>query len=189
MNYKENIKISIKLIFISIVLFSIIYPLAIGGFGQIWKNNAQGDIIKYKGEIVGSRIIGQRFTNAKYFHSRPSSINYDAGQSASANLAPNNPELTERVNNSLTDIADWPGIDGESIPADLVTESGSALDPHISPESAFIQIPRIAEATDIPADRIREIVENNIQPKFMGIFGMERVNVLELNLKIKEELN
>lgn len=183
------ISISIKLIIVGIILFSLIYPLLVGGIGQIWGDSARGSIIEYKGKPVGSKLIGQDFSSNKYFHSRPSSINYDARLSSSANLGPNNIILQERVENNIKEIIRLENIEDNKIPADFVTESGSALDPHISPQSAYIQVSRIAKTTGISEEKLKDMINEQTKSKLFGIIGMKRVNVLELNLIIEEVLN
>jgi K+-transporting ATPase ATPase C chain len=180
--------ISFKLILVSIILFGFVYPFLVGGIGQIWHHKSNGSLIQVQGESVGSKLIGQNFNSQKYFHSRPSSINYDARQSGSANLAPNNPELKNRVENQIQ-LLDQEYLTKSIIPADMVTESGSALDPHISPESAFFQVDRIAAATGLEKEIITNIIEKQIDDRFLGVFGEKRVNVLELNIKLEEVLN
>lgn len=187
MKTAKMIKASLKLLLISLVIFSLFYPLMVGGIGQIWNSESRGSLVEYKGKEVGSELIGQNFQEDQYFHSRPSSIKYEATQSASANLAPDNQALEKRVESDL-DSLNQMDSEGE-IPADLVTESGSALDPHISPESAYFQVERISEETGISEDEIEKIIENNTEPRFMGLYGQKRINVLKLNLKIEEVLN
>lgn len=188
MNIKQNLKVTVKLILIGIVICSLIYPLAVGVIGQLWSNASRGSLIKNDDEIIGSELIGQQFNSPRYFHSRPSSIQYDASRSASANWAPNNPKLKDRVEQDLYYLANEEGLKNRQIPADLITESGSALDPHISPEAAFLQIPRIAENTGLKEDLLKEIVKSQIKNRLLGLYGQKRVNVLQLNLQLDEVL-
>lgn len=188
MKISQIINISLRLIGVSLLIFSIIYPLLTGGIGQIWQQAARGSLVEIEGEAAGSRVIGQQFDSPYFFHGRPSSIAYDASRSGSANLGPVNPELRERVSESLQEIAQWNKIEGKIIPADLVTESGSALDPHISLDSALLQIPRVAEAAGASEEEIREIVMEKIEPLLLGLYGQKRVNVLELNIAIRKEV-
>lgn len=189
MNLKNDIFISLKLIIVSIVIFSIIYTVLLGGIGQLWSNKAKGSLVSYNGEVVGSKLIGQNFTGDQYFKSRPSSINYDASESGSANLAPNNVILKERIKESLIEIENKYNITGNQVPADFVTESGSALDPHITPESAYLQVSTIANNTGIKESRLNELVKEHTKGRLFGLFGEKRVNVLELNLSLKEVID
>ncbi len=189
MNIKKNIMISLKLIVVGMIVFSVIYPLLLGSVGQIWRNKAKGSLIEYNGEVVGSTLIGQIFDESQYFRSRPSSISYNANKSSSANLAPNNPLLKERIKKDLIEINNRYGINKESIPADFVTESGSALDPHISPESAYIQVDAIAKATGLDKKTIEKLIQEHTQNNLFGIYGEKRVNVFKLNLSLKEVIN
>lgn len=183
----KMLSVSVRLLVVGIFLFALIYPLLVGGIGQIWGNKLQGSPVEYRGRTVGSRLIGQEFSEPQHFHSRPSSIDYQATDSGSANLGPDNSELSERVENSLQQISKN-GSAAEMIPADLVTESGSALDPHISPEAAYVQIPRIADEVGIEVGELERIVEEEVEPRFLGLYGGERVNVLELNLRLEKEV-
>ncbi|KXA93304.1 hypothetical protein AKJ66_02270, partial [candidate division MSBL1 archaeon SCGC-AAA259E22] len=183
----KNLSIAIRLLILGVVIFSLAYSGIIGIIGQtLWTNSADGSLIRQEGEIIGSQLIGQKFENPKLFHGRPSSINYNATQSGSQNLAPNNPILTDRVKKTLNKISENRTIDNLTVPPDLVTESGSALDPHITTRSALFQIPRISKNTGIPEDKLRTIVEKYSQDKLLGLYGIQRVNILELNLEIKK---
>lgn len=187
MNIKQNLLISAKLILIGIFIFSIIYHIFVGAIGLVWNNSAKGSLLTKNNDIVGSKLIGQEFTSNHYFHSRPSSLHYEAIQSASANLAPNNPKLKERVRQNLSRLSKT-RHSSLDVPADLVTESGSALDPHITPEAAYFQVPRIADETDLKEQKLRKIIERNIEDELLGLYGQKRVNVLKLNLQIEEVL-
>ncbi len=189
MNLKNNILISLKLIIVSIVIFSIIYTVLLGGIGQLWSNKAKGSLVYYDGELVGSSLIGQSFSGDQFFKSRPSSINYDASKSGSANLAPNNVLLKERIKESLIEIDNRYNIENNQVPADFVTESGSALDPHITPESAYLQVGAISNNTGIEESRLNELIEQHTKGRLVGLFGEKRVNVLKLNLSLKEVID
>lgn len=189
MNIKKNILISLKLIFVGVLIFSVIYPLVLVGVGQIWSNKSKGSLVKFNNNVVGSQLIGQQFKEPQYFKSRPSSINYDANKSSSANLAPTNPILKERIKEDLIEISNKYNIQDERIPTDFVTESGSGLDPHISPESAYMQVESIARATDLDQEVIENLIQEHTQNKLFGLYGQKRVNVLKLNLSLKEVIN
>lgn len=182
MSLKNNVIISLKVIGLGIIIFAIIYPLLAGGIGQIWSDKARGSIVASQGEAVGSKLIGQSFTSSEYFKSRPSSLDYDSRRSASANLAPSNPLLVERVSQQL---AEMEGRYGQMVPADFVAESASALDPHISPATAYFQVEYIAQETGIESEELNTLIQEHTQTPFLGLFGHEVVNVLELNLEIR----
>ncbi|MCF7889876.1 potassium-transporting ATPase subunit C [Candidatus Bipolaricaulota bacterium] len=177
-----------RVLLISILLTSVLYVLATTGIGNLaWHGPARGNLVKLNGEVVGSKLIGQSFSSDKFFHPRPSSKNYDAMDSGSANLSPENEKLTRRVTNLLEELEEE-GVSPEEVPVSFVTESGSALDPHIVPESAYLQVPRISEATGIDPERLGELIDENTQGKFLGLYGLERVNVLAMNIEIEKIL-
>ena len=172
------------------VICGILYPLAITAFGQgLFNKQADGSLVyNAEGEVVGSELIGQSFHEPGYFHSRVSSINYDAAGSGSPNYAPSNTEMIERT---VQDTNSWleqnPGVPVGDLPIDLVTNSASGLDPHISPEAAIAQVPRVAENTGIDENTLQNLIETHTQEPWFGIFGSPGVNVLTLNLAIDEK--
>jgi len=190
----KDLSISLRLLIVGVVVFCILYSGVIGIVGQaIWNNKADGSLVKQGGEVVGSELIGQEFTGPEYFHSRPSSIDYNAMKSGSQNLAPvENSGLDNRVRNMLENMSDNYG-EGSEIPSVLVTESGSALDPHITVQAAIFQVPRVtnhivdetamseAEAQEALYSEIEELEE----AKALGLYGMKRINVLKLNLEVE----
>jgi potassium-transporting ATPase KdpC subunit len=182
---KKEIQIAMRFTLLTTILFGLAYPLAITGLSRwVFPHQANGSLILRDGKTVGSRLIGQTFTSDKYFHSRPSNAGdgYDAANSSGSNLAPTNHQLIDRVQNDVTKLrAENPGI---PIPADLVTSSGSGLDPHISPASADFQIPRVARARGISSDTLRTLVAKHTEARQFGLLGEPRVNVLELNLEL-----
>ena len=170
---------------ITTVIFGIAYPLVVTGISQwLFPKQANGSLIVKDGQIVGSRLIGQTFSGDKYFHSRPSAAGtgYDPLASGGSNLGPTNQALVTRVQQDVAALQQQnPGV---PIPADLVTASGSGLDPDISPASAEYQVARVAKARGISVDEVRRIVAKHTQGRQFGIFGEARVNVLELNLDL-----
>ena len=173
------------------------YPLAMTGIaGLIFPRQAQGSLIERDGKVVGSELIGQVFTSDKYFRGRPSATTapdpkdatksvpapYNAANSGGSNLGPSNKVLIDRVQGDIDALKkENPSA---SVPADLVTTSASGLDPHISPEAALFQVPRVAKARNLPEDRLRQLVEDNTEGRFLGLLGEPRVNVLLLNLAL-----
>lgn len=189
MSVKKNIVVAIKLTLLSLLVFSIVYPLLLGGVGQLFTDKASGSIIYQDGEAVGSRLIGQNFDSDSYFISRPSSINYDASTSGSDNLAASNPKLQQRIIADLEEIEAKYQPGNKAVPANLITESGSALDTHISPEAAYFQVEYLAEQTGISESTLNSLIEEHTESKLLGLFGERRVNVLELNLALEEVLD
>jgi K+-transporting ATPase ATPase C chain len=185
---KRNLLISIWMTLATTVLLGIIYPLVVTGIAQVlYPHRANGEIIESRGKLVGSRLIGQPFTAAGYFHSRPSAAGpagYDPTQSQGSNLAPTNKALLDRVSASVQTLqAENPNT---PIPIDLVTASASGLDPDISPASAEFQIPRVAKERKMSEADLRSVVQRHTQQRQFGILGEPRVNVLELNLDLDE---
>ncbi|GGG77574.1 potassium-transporting ATPase subunit KdpC [Paenibacillus radicis (ex Gao et al. 2016)] len=174
-----------------IVLCGVVYPLVSTGAAQLlFPREANGSLVKDgSGQIVGSALIGQPFKDPKYFQGRVSSIEYNAAGSGSNNYAPSNPALLERVN---TSIAQWrtenPDVPIEQLPIALITNSGSGLDPHITPQSAAVQIPRISKLTGLDEAELKQLVEVNTEGRSLGLFGENRVNVLKLNLQLADRL-
>jgi K+-transporting ATPase ATPase C chain len=183
---KKNLLISIWMTLATTVLLGILYPLAVTGLAQIFfPRQANGELIQTGGKVVGSRLIGQPFTSPGYFYSRPSSAGaagYDATQSTGSNLGPTNQALITRVAASVKQMqADNPGV---PVPVDLVTASGSGLDPEISPAAADFQVPRVARERGMTQDEVRAIVKRHTLGRQWGFLGEPRVNVLELNLDL-----
>lgn len=184
---KKNLITSILMTIATTILLGLIYPLIVTGLAQVlFRDKANGQIIQRNGEAIGSRIIAQPFTSAKYFHPRPSAAGngYDAANSAGTNLAPTNQKLIDRVRADAAALQqDNPN---QPIPVDLITTSASGLDPEISPAAADFQIPRIARERVVSESTLRELVQKHTQPRSLGLLGESRVNVLELNLALDE---
>jgi K+-transporting ATPase ATPase C chain len=193
----REIRPAIVLVIALTVITGLVYPLAITGIaGFMFPSQAQGSLIERDGKVVGSALIGQEFTSERYFHGRPSATTapdpqdstktvpkpYNAAGSGGSNLGPTNKVLIDRVS------ADVDKLKKENpsaaVPLDLVTTSGSGLDPDISPEAASFQVPRIAKARNLSEDRVRQLVNENIERPLVGLIGEPRVNVLALNLAL-----
>lgn len=182
----KNFKIGIKIFLILTILTGVIYPIIVTGIVQIFfKDKANGSIIYLNNKAVGSYLIGQPFENPKFFWSRPSStlgFPYNALDSGGSNLGSTNPELIKRIEKRIEYIKSY-GIK-EPIPSCLVLESASGLDPDITPEAAYAQIPRISKYTKIPEDELKKLVDKSTKKGLFGFLGADRVNVLELNIKL-----
>lgn len=182
---KKELMLALRFTLVTTLVFGVIYPLAVTGLSRLlFPKQAGGSLIERNGRVVGSKLIGQAFTSDKYFHSRPSAAGagYDASASSASNLAPTNQALVERVKSDVGKLQQE--NPGTPIPADLVTASGSGLDPEISPAAADFQIPRVAKARGVSADSVKALVARHTQARTWGIFGEPRVNVLELNLDL-----
>jgi len=181
----KNLMIAIRFTIVTTIVFGLGYPLVVTGLSQwLFPKQANGSLIEKNGQVIGSHLIGQAFSSDKYFHSRPSNAGngYDPTASGGSNLAPTNQALVTRVEQ---DVAKWQQENpGTPIPADLVTSSGSGLDPDISPASAEFQVPRVAKARGMSLEQVRQIVAKHTLPRQFGILGEPRVNVLELNLDL-----
>ena len=182
---KRNFLTAVKFTLATTVMFGLLYPLGITGLAQIlFHDRSNGQLIEKNGKLIGSRIIGQSFTGPGYFHSRPSNAGtgYDASASSGSNLAPTNKVLIDRVKGDVQKAqAETPSV---PVPVDLVTSSGSGLDPDISPASAEFQIPRVARERRINPDEVRTLVRQHTLGRQWGFLGEPRVNVLELNLDL-----
>jgi K+-transporting ATPase ATPase C chain len=184
---KKNLITAVLMMLVTTVLFGLLFPLLITGLAQVlFPKQANGELVARNGQVVGSRWIGQSFSSSGYFHSRPSSAGtgYDAANSGGSNLGPTNQSLVARVQGDADRLqAENPGT---LIPIDLLTTSASGLDPHISPEAAEFQVPRIAKERGLSEDAVRTAVRQHTESRQFGFLGEPRVNVLELNLALDE---
>lgn len=184
---RKNLITAVLMTIVTTVLLGVVYPLAVTGLAQvIFPDKANGQLIRRAdGTIIGSRLIGQSFSSPGYFRSRPSAAGangYDAGASSGSNLGPTNQKLIDRVKADVEKLqAENPG---KPVPIDLVTTSGSGLDPHISPAAAEFQVPRVARERNMSEAELRNIVAAHTEGRQFGFLGEPRINVLELNLDL-----
>jgi K+-transporting ATPase ATPase C chain len=181
----KTLKISILMTIVTTLLLGVVYPFVVTGLAQVlFPKQANGELITLNGKIVGSRLIGQLFSSPGYFRSRPSAAGngYDAGNSGGSNLGPTNKTLIDRVSGDVQKLqAENPDM---LVPMDLVTTSGSGLDPHISPDAAAFQVPRVAKERGMSEADVRSLIAKHTEGRQLGFLGEPRVNVLELNLDL-----
>lgn len=187
MNITRNLVVAILMTLVTTVLLGVVYPLVVTGLAHaMFPDKANGQLIEHNGRMIGSRIIGQSFTSAGYFRGRPSAAGtgYDAANSGGTNLGPTNRRLVDAVKANVaaarSENPDAP------VPIDLVTSSGSGLDPHLSPAAALFQVSRVARERRVSEADVRALVESHIEGRQLGFLGEPRVNVLELNLALDE---
>jgi len=183
---KQALIISIRFTLVTTLLLGIGYPLIVTAFAHLtMRDKADGQLITRNGQVIGSKIIGQSFTSDKYFHGRPSAAGngYDATSSGGSNFAPSNQKLISRIEG---DVAKYQQNNNQPVPIDLVTASGSGLDPDITPAAALYQVHRVALARQLSDNTVQRLVETRVQPRQFGVLGEPRVNVLELNLALDQ---
>ncbi len=182
---KKYVWPSVKLTLVFIILCSILYPLFIAAIAKMAPGGGKGETVSVNGKVVGYANIGQKFTDDKYFWSRPSAVDYNAAGSAGSNKGPTNPDYLKLVQDRIDSfLVHNPGVKKEDIPAELVTASGSGLDPDLSPAGAKVQVKRIAAIRKIDEVRILFLVEKQTEQPFLGWFGPAKVNVLKLNIEL-----
>jgi potassium-transporting ATPase KdpC subunit len=197
----KEIRPAIVIVVVLTAITGLIYPLAMTGISEVlFPRQAQGSLIEKDGNVIGSELIGQVFTQDKYFHGRPSATNapdpndstktvdapYNAVNSMGSNLGPTNKALIDRVKGDVDKLKEE--NPSAPVPIDLVTTSASGLDPHISPEAALFQVPRVAKARNVPEERVKQLVQGHVEGRTLGLFGEPRVNVLALNLALDQEV-
>lgn len=181
---KTNIFPAIKLTAITLLFFSGVYTAVIWGVAQFAPNNGKGEIVMHKGKKYYSNI-GQTFTADNYFNSRPSAVGYNSAGSGGSNKGPSNPDYLKTVEARIdTFLVHNPGVGKSEIPVEMITASGSGLDPDISPEAALIQVKRIAKTRNLPETEVQQIIEQNTEGPLLGLLGPSKVNVLKLNIAL-----
>jgi K+-transporting ATPase ATPase C chain len=186
---REQIKPAVTIFLVLTVITGVIYPLVVTGIAQVFfHRQANGSLISQNGKIVGSSLIGQNFDDPKYLWGRPSATGpvYNAAASSGSNLGPLNPMLTDNIQARIAALKSAEPDNNALIPVDLVTASASGLDPHISLAGAYYQLPRLAQARQLPEENIKAVIDQNIQGRFWGLLGEPVVNVLEVNLALDE---
>jgi K+-transporting ATPase ATPase C chain len=182
---KKYILPSLKLTLVFIILCSVVYPLLIAAVGKATPGQGRGETLSAGGKIVGYANIGQHFSDDKYFWSRPSAVAYNAAGSAGSNKGPSNPDYLKDVQAHIDSfLVHNPGVKKEAIPAELVTYSGSGLDPDVSPAGAKIQVARVAAVRHMSAEQLNSLVDRYTEKPLLGLFGPAKVNVLKLNIAL-----
>jgi len=183
----KNLSISLRLTIVLIIICAGIFPLVVALAAKMAPGGGKGETIVVNGKVVGYANVGQKFTQDKYFWSRPSAVDYNAAGSAGSNKGATNPEYLKTVQDRIdTFLVHNPGIKKQAIPAEMVTASGSGLDPDISPASAYIQVKRIAAVRNLPEEKIQSLVAAHIEKPLLGILGPSKINVLKLNVALDE---
>lgn len=186
----KELKSAVTFTLTTMVLFGGVYPLVLWGIGQTaFAEQSAGSLVRRAdGSIVGSRLIAQAFSEPRYFHPRPSAVDYNAAATSGSNYGLSNADHLAAVRERLDAIRQRDGVPAGQVPSEMVTTSGAGLDPHIPPAAAALQVNRVAAARGVSPDRVRDILRASTEPPLFGIFGRARVNVLELNLALDETL-
>jgi potassium-transporting ATPase KdpC subunit len=187
--YKE-LKQGVLFTVVTMLMLGIGYHLVLWGFGRaFFPSKAEGSLIRRSdGTVIGSRLIAQNFTRPEYFHPRPSAVDYNAASTGASNKGPSNPDLLKAVQERLDAETKLDGVQPNQVPSEMVTASGSGMDPHIPPQAAEIQAGRVARARHVPVEKVRALIQSHTEPPTFGFLGRERVNVLELNLALDDAL-
>lgn len=184
---KTHIGPAIRLTLVMLVILVVIYPLVVAGTARLAPGGGKGETVTVNGKVVGYKLIGQAFTQDRYFNSRPSAVDYNAAGSAGSNKGPSNPDYLKTVQARIdTFLVHNPGVNKADIPAELVTASGSGLDPDLSPAGAKVQVARIAKVRGLSAERLMQLVDQQTEGPLLGVFGPAKVNVLALNVTLDQ---
>ena len=179
---------AVRMVLLFVVVLGLGYNLLMVGIGEAaFPRQANGNLITHHGDVVGSTLIGQQFSAARFFEGRPSATTppYNAASSAASNYGPTNPALLKEIRTNLAQVLkENPGVKARQVPPDLVESSASGLDPDISPAAAYLQVPRVARANHLPLGELRALVARHVSGRFLGLYGAPHVNVLELNLAL-----
>jgi K+-transporting ATPase ATPase C chain len=179
---KKNLMISLKITLVFLIICSVLYPLFIGAIGRFTKGNGNAETVMVNGKVVGYANIGQKFTDDKYFWGRPSAVDYNAAGSGGSNKGPTNPDYLKTVQDRIDSfLVHNPTVKKEALPAEIVTASGSGLDPDISPTAAIVQIARVAKARGLAEEKVNALVTEHIEKH---AFGPATINVLKLNVAL-----
>jgi potassium-transporting ATPase KdpC subunit len=183
----KSFLIPVKLTLVLIVLCGGLFPLLISFISKMAPGGGKGETVQVNGKVVGYANVGQKFTEDKYFWGRPSAVDYNAAGSAGSNKGPFNPAYLKIVQDRIdTFLVHNPGVKKSTIPAEMVTASGSGLDPDISPASAFVQVKRVAAVRGLPEERVKTLVDAHVEKPLFGLLGPSKVNVLKLNVALDE---
>lgn len=186
-NLGQTLRASLGLLIFTLVGCGAVYSAIATGAGQVLFNNqANGSLIEINQKVVGSTLVAQPFVGNEYFHPRPSAANYDPMAMAGTNLARTNPELQKQIDAQILAVKKQDQTGNTPIPSDLVTKSGSGIDPHISPEAAQLQVARVAQARHLDLKVVGGLLQKHIEPMQFGVLGQARVNVLELNIALDQ---
>ncbi|MBH2029082.1 MAG: potassium-transporting ATPase subunit KdpC [Moraxellaceae bacterium] len=178
---------SLGLILVGFLVAGVLYSAVSVSIAQlIFPKQANGSLIELDGRIVGSSLVGQNFVGEQYFHGRPSAVSYNVDGMAGSNLAVSNPDLQKQIKERTVQFAQNNHISEQQVPNDMITASGSGIDPDISPESALLQVKRVEQQRHLPEQQVRDLVQQQIQPAQFGVYGQARVNVLQLNLALDQ---
>lgn len=178
---------SLGLVAVGFFIAGMLYATASISIAQlIFPKQANGSVIELNGKIIGSSLVGQNFVSEQYFHGRPSAVSYNVDGMAGSNLAISNPDLQKQIKERTVQFAQNNQMTEQHVPNEMVTASGSGIDPDISPESALLQVKRVAQQRHLPEQQVRDLVQQQIQPAQFGIYGQARVNVLQLNLALDQ---
>jgi K+-transporting ATPase ATPase C chain len=176
----------LRLLLVMTVLLGVGYPTAVWAAGQAFVDRVDGSPVRVDGQVVGSRLLGQQFEGDQWFLPRPSANDYDTLASAPSNLGPLDPDLIASIEERKSEVAAREGVEESEVPADAVTGSGSGLDPHISPDYAELQAPRVAEVNGLALDVVEDLIDDHTEGRGLGFLGEPGVNVLELNVAVQE---